>query len=296
MPVHHILFAILISLIWGVNFVVMKIGLAHLTPFLFVSLRFAIVLLFLLPWLRIKKGHMWLLFWIGICLGGLHFAFIILGLQLAENLTSIIIIIQLYVPLTLILAHFFLKERLSYWRAGGILVAFMGVLIISFDPAIVNERIAIIIIFMATLLYSIGAVLMRKLKKVEVFTTQVWSAAFGFPILFCLTFYLETGQIAQIMNMNWEGWGAIFYMSFLSSIVGYGGMNFLLRHHPVTVISPIFLSSPVFAALAAVVVFDERLTSRFLIGAGLTLSGIAVIHMRDWMNKRRVTGEIPHEI
>lgn len=292
MPAHHVLFGFIVSIVWGVNFVVMKVGLEHLSPFLFVSFRFALVLALLFPWLRLVKGHMWLIISVGLCLGGLHFAFAIMGLELADNVTSIVIIVQLHVPLTLIMAHFFLKEKLSYWRGGGILVAFFGVLIITFDPEIVNERIAIIVIFMATILYSIGAILMRKLQNVGVFNTQAWTAIFGLPILLVLSLYTETGQIDQILAMNWIGWSTVFYTAVLSSVVGYGGMNFLLKHHPVTLIAPILLSTPIFATVAAVIVFDEVLTIRFLIGAGFTLLGLAVIHMRDWWKKRQVVREL----
>lgn len=292
MPVHHILFAFIISIVWGVNFVVMKIGLDYLSPFLFVTMRFTIVLILLFPWLRIVKGHMWLILGVALFLGGFHFAFVIMGLDLAENITSIIVIVQMHVPLTLILAHFFLREKLSYWRGGGILVAFMGILIITFDPAIVNERIAIIIIFIATSLYSIGAVLMRKLQNVGVFNTQAWTAIFAIPILLSLSLYTETGQIDQILTMDKTGWSAIFYTAVLSSVVGYGGMNFLLKRHPVTLIAPIFLSVPIFATMAAVIVFGETLTTRFLVGSGFTMIGLAVIHMRDWWKKRQVVREL----
>lgn len=292
MPFHHILFAFLVSIVWGINFVAMKVGLDHLSPFLFVTLRFVIVLLLLLPWLRVVKGHMILIMWVGLCLGGLHFASAISGLQLAENISSIVVIVQMHVPITLILAHIFLQERLSYWRGGGILIAFVGILLITFDPAIINERIAILIIFLATLFYSTGAILMRKLKNVGVFNTQAWTALFGLPIVLALSLMTETAQFDQIFHMNQEGWGALFYTAVFSSVVGYGGMNFLLKRHSVTLIAPIFLTTPIFAMAAAVVAFEETLTPRFLMGASLTLCGLALIHLRDWWKKRQVVEEL----
>ena len=292
MPFPHVLLALFVSIVWGVNFVVMKIGLEHLSPFLFVVFRFAIVLALLFPWLRIVKGHMGLILAAGLCLGGLHFAFVTVGLELAENITSIVIIVQMHVPLTLIMAHFLLKERLSYWRVSGVLIAFLGVLVISFDPDIMEERMAIIIIFTATSLYSVGAILLRKLQTVGVFNMQAWTAIFGLPILISLSLYTETGQMEQVMNLDREGWSAIFYTAVLSSVVGYGGMNFLLKRHPVTLIAPIFLTVPVFATTAAVLVFDEVLTTRFLVGAGLTLCGLVVIHVRDWWKKRQLVREL----
>ncbi|MCF8474316.1 MAG: DMT family transporter [Emcibacter sp.] len=292
MSIGHLLFGFFISLVWGVNFIFMKIGLEHLSPFLFMTMRFSIVLLMLFPWLRIVKNNMWIIFAAALCLGGVHFAFLITGLHLAENVTSIIVIIQMHVPMTLILAHIFLKEKLSYWRGSGILIAFIGILIITFDPAVANERLAIIIVLIATSLYSTGAILMRKLQNVGVFNLQAWTGVFAVPILLSLSLVAENGQWEQIVDMNLGGWGALLYTAVLSSIVGYGGMNFLLKRYSVTLIAPILLSTPVFATIASVIVFDEILTNRFLIGASFTLCGLAVIHLRDWWKKRRVVREL----
>ncbi len=292
MPIKHLILALIVSLVWGVNFVVMKIGLLQLDPFLFISLRFIIVLIMLLPWLRLVKGHMLQVFWVGVCLGGLHFGSAILGLGLAENVTSIIIVVQLHVPMTLIMAHFLLNEKVSYWRGLGILVSFSGVLFLSFDPAIVDERIAIVVILAATIFYSVGSILMRRLKDVGVFTTQAWIAFYALPILVPLTLSFEQDHITQIIEMDYIGWSMLLYTAVLSSLVGYGGLNYLFKHHPVTAIAPILLTVPLFATIAAVVFLGETISLRFIIGASITLGGLGLIHFRDWWKKRKMSREL----
>ena len=113
MPLHHILLALVVATVWGVNFVVMKIGLDYLSPFLLVSLRFTLVFLLMAYWMRMVKGHFWLLCGIGLSLGGVHFALVISGLQLADNITSILVIVQMHVPVTLVMAHFYLKGKIK---------------------------------------------------------------------------------------------------------------------------------------------------------------------------------------
>ena len=85
MSFRYILFAILVALIWGVNFVVMKVGLLRLDPFLFGFLRFFIVLIILLPWLKIVQGAMFKLFILGNLIGGFQFALIFLGMDMTEH-------------------------------------------------------------------------------------------------------------------------------------------------------------------------------------------------------------------
>lgn len=292
MPIHHLLFALLVALVWAINFVVMKVGLEQVTPFWFVTMRFLVVAALLLPWLKVVKGRMMHLILIGLCLGGLHFAVMIMAVDHAEQISTLVIVVQIHVPLTLIFAHFFLKEKLSYWRGGGIFMAFCGVMVITIDPAIINERIAILLTISATLFYATGAILTRKLKDVDVLTTQAWTAVSGLPLLIGLTLYYETDHLAQVMALDVTGWSMVFYTAVLSSIVGYGGMNFLLKHHPVTLIAPIMLCVPVFSTVAVVIFLDEVITPRFLIGAFITMSGLGLIHFRDWWRKRKVVTDL----
>lgn len=292
MPIHHLLFALLVALVWAINFVVMKVGLEQVTPFWFVTMRFLVVAALLLPWLKVVKGRMKHLILIGLCLGGLHFAVMIMAVDHAQQISTLVIVVQLHVPITLIFAHIFLQEKLSYWRAGGIFMAFCGVMVITIDPAIINERIAILLTISATFFYATGAILTRKLKDVDVLTTQAWTAVSGLPILIGLTLYYETDHLTQVMALDVTGWSMVFYTAVLSSIVGYGGMNFLLKHHPVTLIAPIMLCVPVFSTVAVVIFLDEVITPRFLIGAFITMGGLGLIHFRDWWRKRKVVTDL----
>jgi len=126
MSIKHVLFAFFVCLIWGVNFAVMKIGLEQLDPFIFGLVRFSIVLLLLLPWLKIIPGAMLKLFILGNLIGGFQFALVFLGMDMTDHVSAMSVVVQMNIPITLILAHFFLSERMSYWRTGGVIVSFVG--------------------------------------------------------------------------------------------------------------------------------------------------------------------------
>lgn len=294
MPIAHVMLAVLVAFVWGVNFVVMKAGLEQLDPFLFMSLRFVIVFLIMLPWFRLMKGHMKKLIQVGICIGGLHFAFAIFAVDLAHKISAITVVVQLNLPITLIMAYFFLNEKISYWRTSGIVLAFVGVVIITFDPAIVDERLAILVVMGAAFLYSAGSILTRQLKAVGVFETQSWTAFLAIPVLLPLSLYFETDQISQVVAMDMRGWLLVGYTSVVSSIVGYGGFNYLLRRHPVVEFAPFMLLVPVFATIASVIFLDETISARFLIGGAVTFGGLGIINFREWWLKHRVArGFVP---
>ena len=287
MAFKYVIFAFFVCFIWGVNFVVMKIGLQQLDPYLFGLVRFSIVLLVLLPWLKIVPGSMFQLFILGNLIGGLQFGLIFLGMDMTNHISAMSIVVQMNVPITLMLAHFFLNERMSYWRTGGVIVSFIGVIIITLEPEILEEGIVVVIILLATILYSIGVILMRKISHVPVFQTQAWIAFYSVPAFIMLTMYFEENQIEQVMNLDMTGISMVLYTSILSTIVGYGGMNFLLRRFPVTLISPFMVSVPVFATISAVMFLGETLSAKFIVGSFVTISGLGIIYFRDWQLKRK---------
>ena len=287
MPIKFALFALFVCFIWGVNFAVMKIGLEQLDPYLFGLIRFSIVLVCLLPWLKMVPGSMFKLFVLGNFIGGFQFALVFLGMDLTNYVSAMFVVVQMNIPITLLLAHFFLAERMSYWRTGGVIVSFLGVLIITLEPAILEEGMAVLIILAATILYSLGIILMRKMTAIPVFQTQAWVSFYSVPVFLIMTYMFEADQISQIENLDMVGISMVLYTSILSTIVGYGGMNYLLRRYPVTLISPFMVSVPVFATISAVIFLNEVVTVKFIIGAMVTLSGLGIIHYRDWQLKKR---------
>ena len=90
MSVRHAIFALIICSIWGVNFTVMKIGLMQIDPYLFGFLRFSIVFLLLLPWLKIVPGMMIKLFLLGNLIGGFQFALVFLAMDMTNHVLSLI--------------------------------------------------------------------------------------------------------------------------------------------------------------------------------------------------------------
>ena len=293
MHVKYMLFALLVSMIWGVNFAVMKVGLLHLDPYLFGFMRFSIVLLILLPWLKVVPGEMVKLFWLGLLIGGLQFVLVFKAMEMTNHVSAMSIVVQMNVPISLILAHFFLNERMSYWRTGGVIISFAGVVIITLEPEILEEGVVILIVLMATALYALGMILMRRLSKVPVFQTQAWISLYSVPVFLAMTLIFEENQIPQMMSMDMTVISSVLYTSILSTIVGYGGINYLLRRFPVTLISPFMVTVPVFATIASVIFLGETLTLKFILGSLVTLSGLGIIHLRDWQLKRKARDLLP---
>nr|WP_148301726.1 EamA family transporter [Sneathiella glossodoripedis] len=76
MTLPHLGLALLVNLIWGFSFVAAKVAMEHYSPLLFTSLRFVLVALFLMPYLRFPKGRMRHVMSIALLVGVAHFTFL----------------------------------------------------------------------------------------------------------------------------------------------------------------------------------------------------------------------------
>ncbi len=281
MTPRHLLLLMLINVIWGFNLVAAKVGVTELPPVLFAALRFVVLFAILLPFLRLYPGRMRAIFWVAMTTGGLHFAFLYIGLHLADDASTVAIAIQLNVPFATMLSILFLGEQVGWRRWGGILVAFFGVMVIGFDPRVFSYVDGLLLTVLSALFSATGILLSKRLSGIGVFQLQAWIAAMSWPLLLGVSLLLEHGQVAAIANAGMLAWGTVLYTSLFASLIGHGGFYWLLQRYDVSIVSPLTLLSTICGVFFAVTLLDDRLTGRMLIGAALTLSGVFIIALRS---------------
>jgi O-acetylserine/cysteine efflux transporter len=262
---------------WSLNFLAGKAGVEHFPPLLFTTLRFTILLLLLLPWLRWQPGKMRQVLHISFLLGVLHFGMIFVGLKASGDIASVAIAAQLYVPFSALLAVIWLGERLDRGRTVGIAVAFAGVVVIGFDPTVLAHLDALAWIAGAALMMAIATILMRRLEGVGVFTLQAWIGAVATPCLLLLSLLLEHGQAEALHSAGWLEFATPLYSAIGASLVGHGIVYYLLIRYPVSLITPLLLLAPVLAVALGVLAWGDVLSWKLVVGGVMTLAGIAVI-------------------
>jgi O-acetylserine/cysteine efflux transporter len=268
---------LVINLVWGLTFIAGKLGLNELPPIWFTGLRFAMLLVVLAPLLRLVPGQMTRILTIAAFSGAIHFSLQYTALKMAEDVSTIAIVSQMTLPFAVILAVFMLGERLSPLRVAGIAAAFGGVMIIGFDPRVLTYGVAVILSMLACLAIALAQVMMRDLRNVPVFTLQSWVALISAPGLIGLSLIFETGQIEASRAASWSAWGNLAFTAFGSSLLGFGGMYYLLKRYPVSLITPMFLLAPIFAVVAGVMMLGDVLTARILVGSAITLAGVLAV-------------------
>ena len=276
----HLALILLIDLIWAFNIVPLKLAVEAAGPLTAVTLRYVIVLVACLPWLRWLPGRMRWVLVTGVVAGALFMGLGGLAFALADNVSALAVAGQLGVPFSLILAVVIYKERIRWPRITAVALCFAGVAVMGFDPAIARESLALWLTVVASLCWAMGNLLFRKLVGVPVMTIHAWLAAVSVPILAGTALVFEPQRLAAVGNLSWQVWACLAYSGLASSLLGHGGMTWLLQRYPVATVSPLTLPTPLLSVIIAVIAFDTPITVQMLIGGALTLIGVAVITLR----------------
>jgi O-acetylserine/cysteine efflux transporter len=271
---------LLIDLIWAFNIVPVKLAVEAAGPLTAVTLRYVIVLVACLPWLRWLPGRMGWVLVTGVVAGALFMGLGGLAFAFADNVSALAIAGQLGVPFSLILAVIVYRERIRWPRITAVALCFAGVAVMGFDPAIADENLALWLTVAASLCWAIGNLLFRKLAGVPVMTIHAWLAAVSVPILASAAWVFEPQRLAAVGSLSWQVWLCLAYSGLASSLLGHGGMTWLFQRYPVATVSPLTLPTPLMSVIIAVIVFDTPITVQMIIGGVLTLIGVAIITLR----------------
>lgn len=277
----HIALMLLVCTVWGFNFVVSKIGVNQFPPLFFASMRFMLLGVVLLPWLKLRRGQMWMVLQIAVYIGALHFALMFTAIDLARDMSVIAIVVQLGTPISVLMAWLLLGETFRWRRGLGIALSFVGMIVMSFDPAVMSYGIAVGACLFAVVSMAYGQILIRRIRDVDAMTMQAWIGAISGPVLLLLSLIFETGQIGAIHAADWTGWSAMVYSSIGVSLVGHSGAYYLLRNYPVAVVNPGLNLAPIFGVAFSILYFGEVLSNRVLFGAALTVIGVFIVTFRE---------------
>ena len=279
MAPQHMLFMLLICTIWGFNFVAAKLGVNQLPPLLFTGLRFSILAAVLLPFLKVAPGRMRDVAIIALFNGAIHFGLMFVGVSLTAA-SVMAVIVQLNAPFATILSILMLGEVVKWRRWAGIAMTFLGVMIVSFDPHVLDSFAGVLFGAAAALAGAIAAIYMRRLTNVGVFQLQAWTSAITAPSLLLASVLFEHGQIDAIANANWIAWAALLFTAFGASLIGHNGYYYLLQRYEVSLIAPLSLLSPILGVVFGVTMLGEPITTRIVAGAATAFVGVGILAIR----------------
>lgn len=280
---------LLICLAWAINFLTSALALREIPPFLFTALRFALLALPLVFLLKRPAPGQWpRLVAVCLCVGVLHFGLSFTALKLAGDLSSPAIVMQSYVPMTTLLAWWLLGERFA-WRTGvAIAVSFAGVLVLGFDPLVLDRPMALLLMLISAAFLAVGTVLMKGLRGLDAYSQQGWTALFSVLPLLAISAVVEPGALTQLPSASWVAWAGALYAAFVSSLLGHGLYYVLVQRHPVAQVTPWLLLVPVLAVALGITFWGDRPGPRLWLGGAMVLGGVLIIALRAITKSRTI--------
>lgn len=279
--------AVLVPLLWGFQFVVIKVGLTAFPPLFFVGLRFAVVAALLLPFVewptRRELGRIAV---ISIFVGGLNFGLVFTGLA-SESASVAGIAIQLTTPFTLILAWPLLGERLSIRVTLGVAFAFGGVALSVVEPITSVDVVPTVFVIASAFAMAAGNVLTKRYGPFEPLKLMAWMSLFTVPQVLVASFVLEQGQIDSLRAASLTSWMAFTYTVLLGAILGFGLWFWLIGQCSMTRVAPFGLLQPVFAIVAGVIFLHEPVTATLVAGAVICIAGVAITQRQSLSGSSR---------
>ncbi len=277
-PLSHLGLALAVVAVWGTNFVVIKIALAHLPPLLFAALRFFFALLpaaLLLPRPAVPWRN---LATYGLLVGVGQFGLlnVAMGRQISPGLASLVI--QMQVFFTIGLAMALARETLHRHQAAALLLALAGIGVIAVHTDGSTTVLGVVMVLGAALSWAGANMAGKAAGRVHAVAYVVWASAFAVPVLLALSLAIEgpAAIIRGLHDADAATWVAVFWQSWGNTLFGYAAWAWLLARHPAAAITPMALLVPVFGLTASALWLGEPLPAWKLAAAALVLGGLAL--------------------
>ena len=278
LPLTHLLLALAVAVVWGSNFVVIKIGLGHLPPLLFAALRFTFAFVPAALFIRPPKVSWVNLAAFGMLVGAGQFGclYIAMAHSISAGLASLVVQTQVF--FTIALAVCFIGERVHVFQISALVVAALGLVLIAAHGGHDATSFGLTLALTGALCWAGGNLLARTSGADNMLAYVVWSSAFAIPPLIVLSLALEGWPAIEsgLRGADTATWGAVLYQSAGNTLFGYGSWAFLLSRHPASTVSPFALLAPVVGLTTSALVLGEPLQSWKLMAAALVLSGLAL--------------------
>ncbi|MEV4559677.1 EamA family transporter [Kitasatospora sp. NPDC049285] len=278
MTPRHIALAVLVAAVWGLNFVLIHVGLENFPPLLFCALRFAVVALpavfFVGP---PRVAWRWVLA-VGVVLGVVKFGLLFLGMHAGMPAGLSSLVLQGQAGFTALFAAGLLGERPGRLRLAGLALAFGGIALAAVDHGVGGPAGAFALVIGAAVAWGLSNVLTRRAAPPDALRWMVWVSAVPPLPLLGLSLLVEgpRADLDALAGIGWAGIGAILYVGLVSTLFGFVAWSHLLRRYDASAVAPYSLLVPVFGMSSAALLLGERFSAAAAGATVLVIAGIGL--------------------
>jgi O-acetylserine/cysteine efflux transporter len=286
MKTRDIFIALLVPIILGFGFVIAKPAMQFFPPYLLMGMRFTIPAIILVWWFPLPKGLYFDLFKVSLIGSTLQYGLTYTGLNIIDA-SSAILLVQLEVPFGIIIAFFLLKEIPTIKNIVGLVIAFIGVFILTGAPNLEGKYIGVLLTIAGAFTWALGAVMAKPLsKKIGAFALMTWLCVFSGPMLLIVSLVFDGNPIQYILYANLNSWLTVIFLGFFMQPVGYAAWYYVLKKYPVNKVMPVLLILPVTGLVTSIFLLGEDPPRQVFLGGIVIISGVALILFTK-SNKKR---------
>ncbi|MFF0185000.1 EamA family transporter [Streptomyces sp. NPDC005244] len=282
MSVRDRLLAVLVAVLWGLNFLAVRVGLDHYPPFFLSALRFVVLAVPVMVFVpRPKVAPRWLVIY-GLGFGAMQFGLLFLAIDQGMPSGQASVVVQAAAPLTMLLGALLLGERISRRQLAGVAVAVVGMSVIAVERARSAALLPLLLTLLAALGWAFGNIASRQARPDHPLRFALWMSVVPPLPLLALSAAMEgpgTGWRdfgASFSADGWPGLVALVYTALAGSVVGSGIWTTLLKRYEAGKVAPFSMLVPVVAVLGAWLALGEQPTAWSAIGGTAVVAGVLV--------------------
>lgn len=281
MPISHLLLALLVVFIWGLNFLFVSYGLEEISPLLLCALRFLLASVPAVFFIKLPSTSLRIVAAYGLVMFSLQFSLLFIGMNIGMPVGIASLLLQVQVFFSMFFAVFFLNEQPNFGQIVGALVSFSGIALVAthFDSEVSLPGFIFILAAAAT--WGVGNLITKKMKSTnsnEMMGLIVWGSFIACIPMFFISLIIEgpANFVSTFAHVSWKGIGSLCYIVFASTWVGYGVWSWLMARYPVGMIAPFTLLVPIIAMLSSTLMLGEPFQLWKLAAGVLVIGGLCI--------------------
>lgn len=276
-----IVLGLLVIGVWGMNFAVIKVGVAGVPPLMLGALRFMLAAFPALLFVRPPKVplRLYLIYGLAISVGQFAFLFSAIHVGMPTGLASLVLQSQAF--FTMLFAALWLKERWHANQLAGLLLAAGGLILIGSAHGVSMPLLGFLLTVAAAVMWACGNIVTRAVGRygpMNQFAFVVWASLVPPLPFWALSYALEgpTAISTAWSGLGWQAMAALAYLAGAATLFGYGIWTHLLARYPANRVAPFTLLVPLVGLTTGWLVFGEALQPVHFAGGALLMAGLLV--------------------
>ena len=272
-----IFLAILVPCVLGFGFVIAKPAMESFPPILLNGLRWSLSGLIMCYFFPFPKKFIKQMFVISIIGGTIQYSLSFYGLKILDG-ASATLFVQAEIPFGILIAYFLLGEKVPLKNIIGLIIAFVGIAILSGNPNLEGKMLGVLLVLSGAFLWSLAQVFAKDVsEKIGGLALTAWLGIFSGPQCIIASYFIEGNTFDFITNATTQAWIIVIYLAVGMNVIGYSCWYSVLSRNPVNNVMSVLLLFPITGLLTSIFILGETPNTYAYFGGVIIISGVAMI-------------------